>query len=239
VAPFSTFVDRKKFRSNPSRIKQFLKDLATSPSEPWNQVKVILCGRESMLLSLKQEEWFEKPRIEWFFFFALCLGVGKTHLSHRLRGKDYLIDDSTDGINVEVASTQGKRLNQINLCIYDLGGASTFFFGLIWPFSLHLLILLIFSLLFSGQDVFYPTHQFFTTSKAIYLVVYDLTQPKDKRIEYWSAFRSICPTCTVALIIDSEQASNITISSENHTSCDSCWNPHRSNKVWNGGELAI
>ncbi|KAH3760136.1 leucinerich repeat kinase [Pelomyxa schiedti] len=38
---------------------------------------------------------------------------------------------------------------------------------------------------FGGQAVFLPTHQFFLTGRALYLVVFDLTNPHAHRIEYW------------------------------------------------------
>ena len=36
-----------------------------------------------------------------------------------------------------------------------------------------------------GQEVFYPSHQFFLTSQSIYLVVFNLAQPHFERLEYW------------------------------------------------------
>eukprot|EP01105_Mastigella_eilhardi_P023812 TRINITY_DN606_c0_g1_i2.p1 TRINITY_DN606_c0_g1~~TRINITY_DN606_c0_g1_i2.p1 ORF type:complete len:1060 (-),score=203.79 TRINITY_DN606_c0_g1_i2:1386-4565(-) len=38
---------------------------------------------------------------------------------------------------------------------------------------------------FGGQAVFHPTHQFFLTSRALYLVVFDLEKPDFHRIDYW------------------------------------------------------
>lgn len=38
---------------------------------------------------------------------------------------------------------------------------------------------------FGGQEVFYPTHQFFLTSRSIYLVCMSLVNPDFKRVEYW------------------------------------------------------
>lgn len=38
---------------------------------------------------------------------------------------------------------------------------------------------------FGGQEVFYPTHQFFLTSRSIYLVCLNLVEPGFKRVEYW------------------------------------------------------
>mgnify|MGYP001077762384 CR=1 FL=1 len=36
-----------------------------------------------------------------------------------------------------------------------------------------------------GQEVFYPTHQFFLTSNSIYLVIFNLANVGASRIDYW------------------------------------------------------
>eukprot|EP01125_Pyxidicula_operculata_P003691 TRINITY_DN1493_c0_g1_i5.p2 TRINITY_DN1493_c0_g1~~TRINITY_DN1493_c0_g1_i5.p2 ORF type:complete len:2132 (-),score=469.27 TRINITY_DN1493_c0_g1_i5:6801-13196(-) len=38
---------------------------------------------------------------------------------------------------------------------------------------------------FGGQEVFYPTHQFFLNDRAIYIVVFNLADPPSGRAEYW------------------------------------------------------
>lgn len=38
---------------------------------------------------------------------------------------------------------------------------------------------------FGGQEIFYPTHQFFLSDKAIYLVVFRCDKLEESRIEYW------------------------------------------------------
>jgi len=38
---------------------------------------------------------------------------------------------------------------------------------------------------FGGQEIFYPTHQFFLTDRAVFLVVFRLDQFQDSRVEYW------------------------------------------------------
>ncbi|KAH3742877.1 leucinerich repeat kinase [Pelomyxa schiedti] len=48
---------------------------------------------------------------------------------------------------------------------------------------------------FGGQAVFLPTHQFFLTGRALYLVVFDLANPNGHRIEYW--LRQISKTVKV------------------------------------------
>ncbi|KAH3758484.1 leucinerich repeat kinase [Pelomyxa schiedti] len=41
---------------------------------------------------------------------------------------------------------------------------------------------------FGGQDSFLPTHQFFLTGRALYLVFFDLLNPDSHRTEYWLRF---------------------------------------------------
>jgi len=71
-----------------------------------------------------------------------CVGVGKTHLCHRLRDSKYKLDKSTEGIDVILNETKGKKIKSINFCFYDLGGMKLpeFFFKLelheihdVWP----------------------------------------------------------------------------------------------------------
>jgi len=39
---------------------------------------------------------------------------------------------------------------------------------------------------FAGQDVYYTTHSFFLSHRALYLVVFDMTEPlESSRVEYW------------------------------------------------------
>ena len=38
---------------------------------------------------------------------------------------------------------------------------------------------------FGGQEIFYPTHQFFLTKHAVYVIVFDLSNYQKERIEYW------------------------------------------------------
>jgi leucine-rich repeat kinase 2 len=38
---------------------------------------------------------------------------------------------------------------------------------------------------FAGQEVFYPTHQFFLSPKSLYLVVFDVSKRDYSSIEYW------------------------------------------------------
>lgn len=55
-------------------------------------------------------------------------------------------------------------------------------------------LLFFFSIKKGGQEVFYPSHQFFLTSQSIYLVVFDISDPKFDRIDYWmNQLRSTIP----------------------------------------------
>ena len=38
---------------------------------------------------------------------------------------------------------------------------------------------------FGGQEVFYPTHQFFLTSNSVYLLCFNASKPEQARVEYW------------------------------------------------------
>lgn len=38
---------------------------------------------------------------------------------------------------------------------------------------------------FGGQEIFYPTHQFFLSDRAFYLVCFSLARPSVQRVEYW------------------------------------------------------
>ncbi len=44
---------------------------------------------------------------------------------------------------------------------------------------------------FAGQEVFYPTHQFFLTAQCVYLLVFRLTDADClERVQHW--LRSLC-----------------------------------------------
>jgi internalin A len=39
---------------------------------------------------------------------------------------------------------------------------------------------------FAGQDIYYTTHQFFLTQRALYLLVWDQTKPEEvSKVEFW------------------------------------------------------
>lgn len=107
-------------------ILHFFRDLLTDDQMPYKAAKVMVLGKE---------------------------GVGKTHISMRLRGKSYKRNMSTDGIDINVF-----KFHQMDLTWYDFG----------------------------GQEVYYPTHQFFLTPQCLYLIVFNLDDPDYKgRVLYW------------------------------------------------------
>ena len=86
---------------------------------------------------------------------AKCIGA-KT-------GKvDTSVNLSTDGIDIQEIRIKKER--------QEKGSEKEFIFNT-WDFG--------------GQVVFYPTHQFFLSSGAIYLIIFDISNFKQQRIEYW------------------------------------------------------
>jgi len=85
-------------------------------------------------------------------------GVGKTHLRKKLKGESYDLNLSTDGVQVESLSLSSNKVGKVRLCLFDFG----------------------------GQEVFYPTHQFFLTDQTVYLLVFNCTEElSNTRLEYW------------------------------------------------------
>ena len=73
----------------------YLRDLLSDGQVTWNKAKVMVLGKE---------------------------GVGKTHLSRRLKGKSYAKNQSTDGIDVSTFKLGGMELTW-----YDFGGQEVFY----------------------------------------------------------------------------------------------------------------
>ncbi len=38
---------------------------------------------------------------------------------------------------------------------------------------------------FGGQEIFYPTHQFFLSDRAFYIICFSLSRTNAQRVEYW------------------------------------------------------
>lgn len=89
--------------------------------------------------------------------------VGKTTLLHAMRqlqkkqrGKRNNI--STDGIDIESWNIKTSDKRQLTFSAWD----------------------------FAGQEIYYATHSFFLSSKAIYLIIWDLRYPaEDARVGFW------------------------------------------------------
>lgn len=101
-----------------------------------------------------------EPVKTWKRLKILVVGkenVGKTCLIRRIQNKDYTRNMSTDGVQIQEVSLSSLK-SKIDLCIYDLG----------------------------GQEVFYPTHNFFLTDKSLYVVVFSFADELSvSRVEYW------------------------------------------------------
>ncbi|MCR9066835.1 MAG: ADP-ribosylation factor-like protein, partial [Cytophagales bacterium] len=87
-------------------------------------------------------------------------GVGKTTLLNCLKSDKHKADTkvnlSTDGVHI-TRSIQLESGSDVRFNAWDLG----------------------------GQEVFYPTHQFFLTSNSVYLLVFNLLEMNSSRMEYW------------------------------------------------------
>jgi len=65
---------------------------------------------------------------------------------------------------------------------------------------------------FAGQEVYYATHNFFLSHRAIYLVVFNAANPDLKSVEYWvqSVTRMKAPVCLVASHADELEEDDLT-----------------------------
>lgn len=111
---------------------------------------------------LKYLTQLKESTIQWKKLKLLIVGeenVGKSTLLRCLQSFPNL-----EGVASENISTNGVAIDELTL------GDTVEFSA--WDFG--------------GQEVFYPTHQFFLTGRSVYLVVFSLVQPESfKRVEYW------------------------------------------------------
>ncbi len=83
--------------------------------------------------------------------------VGKTHLCRQLENAKYDVNMSTDGVEIGTWNS-GKGKNQVSFATFDFG----------------------------GQEIFYPTHQFFLTSRCAYIIAFRVNKPDFmERVMYW------------------------------------------------------
>ena len=118
----------------------------------------------------------EKKRVKWNRAKVMVLGregVGKTQLYHLMRGEK----KSPRG-NV---STNGIDIHRF--MFNDDMELTWFDFG--------------------GQEVFYPTHQFFLTSHCVYLIVFRMDNAEYlDRVRYWlDVLRSVCAVDQLQIIV--------------------------------------
>jgi GTPase SAR1 family protein len=83
--------------------------------------------------------------------------VGKTHLCRQMENSKYETNISTDGIEIGSWNT-GKGKNLVSFITLDFG----------------------------GQEIFYPTHQFFLTSRCVYIIAFRVDKDDYMdRVMYW------------------------------------------------------
>jgi len=89
--------------------------------------------------------------------------------------EEYPDNISTDGINVAHQTLKSEKHHR------SVNFASSS--SLLLLLLIRLILPLVFD--FGGQEVFYPTHQFFLTGKCLYVLAFDVTNPRWPRLEYW------------------------------------------------------
>ncbi len=95
-------------------------------------------------------------------------GVGKTTLVRALSGNFQFQNLSTNGVDISLLSLSSS-ISVIDKLIRNQKEQQVQFN--IWDFG--------------GQSVFHSTHRFFTTSNAIYLILYDASKPEtQERLKY-------------------------------------------------------
>ncbi|KAN0024719.1 hypothetical protein ACTFIV_009128 [Dictyostelium citrinum] len=126
-------------------------------------LSVVQSGTKNLLLfcknilERKKSETWNKVKL----MFVGQEGVGKTSLCQALKGskkKKAELQVTGDTVSTEGVKIQNIKNKKVEFHAWDFG----------------------------GQQVFYPTHQFFLTTHALYLVVFKLTDPNfAERVNYW------------------------------------------------------
>jgi serine/threonine protein kinase/GTPase SAR1 family protein len=137
--------------------------------------------------ALKDYLRFLRQETSWKVVKLMFLGqerVGKTSLIRALTGKSSF---GYSGPGGDTLSTEGIdvgewKLSDVTFSVWDFG----------------------------GQSVFYPTHQFFMTSRSVYVLVFNVArQLTESRVEYWLKKVNVMttgrtPTLLVGTHIDAE-----------------------------------
>ncbi|EGC33244.1 hypothetical protein DICPUDRAFT_49056 [Dictyostelium purpureum] len=139
---------------------------------------VVQSGTKNLLLFCKNI--LERKKCETWnkvkLMFVGQEGVGKTSLCQALKGskkKKAELQVSGDTVSTEGVKIQNIKGKKVDFSAWDFG----------------------------GQQVFYPTHQFFLTSQALYLVVFKLTDPNfAERVNYWVRQVKSCSSGAVPAI---------------------------------------
>lgn len=90
---------------------------------------------------------------------------------------------STDGVDIsgwglQMDSIWGPGAPLVQLSVWDFAGiAKQFLVSCILPGSL-----LFFN---AGQEIYYSTHQFFLSERSLFLVIFNLVNLVESRVEYW------------------------------------------------------
>jgi len=120
--------------------------------------EIVAMGLEAIFTYLKQTKNIEHNEAK--LILVGNGGVGKTCLANRLRTGKFVEEGITEGINISEWSTSapGSENHKIKLNIWDFG----------------------------GQEIYHATHQFFLTTRSIYLLLWNARKTKDyDNIYYW------------------------------------------------------
>jgi Leucine-rich repeat (LRR) protein len=146
--------------------------LVNSQSAPWRRIKLVFVGDEKVgktsLLKVFAQHYSElsKERREALKRKNLS-ATGDTVATDGIDIEDWIPD------NVEtVATSLAKKSSATPASASNLTDITKFPLCFsCWDFA--------------GQEVYYPTHQFFLTQRSIYLVVFNLMDVRASRVDYW------------------------------------------------------
>ena len=153
------FIENVKLKGNP--LKFIPKELQTNPNQIWSKLQKYLVSLQN-----RASRWKERK-----ILFVGEEETGKTTLiqcfltkKNKTSCKNNL---ATDGIQIyRDISLQSGQIKDSS-AVY----ASSDLLINAWDLG--------------GQQIFYPTHQFFLSSHSTYVVVFNLEKPDYSRIEYW------------------------------------------------------